>query len=156
MGVGVKTTLVVAPALKSPTVQQYAECVSVGTIAFVRVAVCCSVLVPTPSEPRHTHTPMPAWPVEMVEDTALELPEAATAVQTFMAQVFAAAFDWLAVNVRPVAVGVPIVAAPSAVTMHTITSPVSHDTDALLIVLSDVEYATSVYEINDGAVARAT
>lgn len=129
VGVGVSTTLVVAPALKSPTVQQYAECVSVGTRAFVLVVVCCSVEVPTPSDPRHTQIPIPVFPsVETL--TVPELEEAATAVDSLDAQVPAVALLTGDVNVRPVAAAVPCVFAASHIEMTMITSPVCHATDA--------------------------
>lgn len=157
VAVGVRTSPA-APALKSATLQQTAECVSYGHSSWNFAAVCCSTTAPMPSDPRHTHTPMPACDVPArVTVMALALDDPATANASCEEHVFSAVLDARDVNVSPVAVGRASVTALSLSAITTITSPVCHETDAETIEPDVPElYGTSVYEMNVGAVTRAT
>jgi hypothetical protein len=147
--VGVGVIVCTAPGWKSNTPTHAALCVSVCTNGAVFVAVCCSAAASKPSLPRHTHTPSPAWNTELesVKLTVAELVEPATAVYPAPKQIVPAVAVESArcVNDRPVAVTAPTTELFDSIPrMATITSPVCHDTDAVVFVAAPVFQTVSV------------
>jgi hypothetical protein len=156
--VGVGDAVTGVAAAQSPTTQQIAPSTPTGVRFTVRVADAACTLLPTPAEPRHTNAPpvrfgpAPVPPTVNVPDDDAD----ATAVQPPAAQFDAAAWSCCCVNVSPdpVVVGVVNVlpaAAPSFAASTTITSPVCHDSDAVVTVA--VVPATCANPISVGGVA---